>query len=738
MNYKLKRLTALATTVVMMFPASAYGASSLSSDIYVGDVVSISAADLQVKSDYKSMDEVTKEYTQDMEKISSNGTSIDSSDGKLNTGSGNTIIDGLIKNIDLSGTLPNKKKETMSYEDFLKLSGEQNSKIKEKYEKAKQNAKDQQTKANKKAAEKLRKALEEALKGKNPVTGKDAKEGENFYEDMRNAGEDFLDWVRSSSKENADRIAGKENYDAIRYVQDEYRLQASNGDQSNIRDLKRLDKSEFLKDTLVYNIENENYLDIKYKCSKCGKVYGFNEFCDCGKILGNNLQKFCYDNKSLTEAAFGYFIEEKQKDMNGVEKFFDNLNHNEIKCGICGKSFTMKAAMPEYMYTEEYGCHLYSSGNVICNKCYNQYKPQNDGTEYHDTSNWATAPNLIGQIFGSGNKSTYVDDFIIPCISETMSKDAAENMKSDNPTFEQKQEEALDKFMNDFYDWIKSEMDKAGNEMPDGSSSTWTDEEVENVRNAIQQLEAGGVPNTDGYSDNVKKIMDSEAYKEDINKIFMTWNAEKSKWTTAQKDLYDRTYEMWKNDTGIQDTLKDMIDKGIISKDKTPDQILKGVDDYIASFTSINESVTVNVTVDSVGGENHTNKKNYTVQGDVLLSILNPSSKALVSDYQITDSIAYRFCPDTPGKYTMKRKVRIYDIEWQVVYQNYDVKVEVEMPDGTTELLTEKQITRVKEDKSGLKSSNMRELSAPDITVNVKPRTLDIDKKDFYDTERVS
>lgn len=772
MNYKLRRLTALMATVVMMLPTSVYGASSLSSDIYVGDVVSISAADLQVKSDYKSMDEVTKEYTQDMEKISSNGTSIDSSDGKLNTGSGNTIIDGLIKNIDFSGTLPNKKKATMSYEDFLKLSGEQNSKIKEKYEKAKQNAKDQQTKANKKAAEKLRKALEEALKGKNPVTGKDAKEGENFYEDMRNAGEDFLDWVRSSSKENADRIAGKDQtgnsgydnsyYDGIlKHVQDEYKLQAKNGDQSKIKDLERLDKSEFLNDTLVYSIEKENYQDIKYKCSKCGKVYGFNEFCDCGKILGNNLQKFCYDNKSMTQMAFGYFIEEKQKDMNGVQKFFDNLSHAEIKCGICGKSFDMKVAMPEYMYSEEYGCHLYSSGNVICNKCYNQYKPKNEGTEYKDTSNWATAPDILDQIFGSQDKNTYVDDFIIPCISKTMAKKKAdddiikeyldmvpedekkafnkiEEERKNNKSFAQKQEEALDKFMKDFYDWIKSEMDKAGNEMPDGSSSTWTDEEVENVRNAIQQLEAGGIPNTDGYSDNVKKIMDSEAYKEDINKIFMTWNAEKSKWTTAQKDLYDRTYEMWKNDTGIQDTLKDMIDKGIISKDKTPDQILKGVDDYIASFTSINESVTVNVTVDSVGGENHTNKKNYTVQGDILLSILNPSSKALVSDYQITDSIAYRFCPDTPGKYTMKRKVRIYDIEWQVVYQNYDVKVEVEMPDGTTELLTEKQITRVKEDKSGLKSSNMRELSAPDITVNVKPRTLDIDKKDFYDTERVS
>lgn len=186
----------------------------------------------------------------------------------------------------------------------------------------------------------------------------------------------------------------------------EYKLQVKNGDQSKIKDLERLDKSEFLNDTLVYSIEKENYQDIKYKCSKCGKVYGFNEFCDCGKILGNNLQKFCYDNKSMTQMAFGYFIEEKQKDMNGVQKFFDNLSHAEIKCGICGKSFDMKVAMPEYMYSEEYGCHLYSSGNVICNKCYNQYKPKNEGTEYKDTSNWATAPDILDQIFGSQDKNT--------------------------------------------------------------------------------------------------------------------------------------------------------------------------------------------------------------------------------------------------------------------------------------------------------------------------------------------
>ena len=52
-------------------------------------------------------------------------------------------------------------------------------------------------------------------------------------------------------------------------------------------------------------------------------------------------------------------------------------------------------------------------------------------------------------------------------------------------------------------------------------------------------------------------------------------------------------------------TLDDIVDKGIISKDKTPEQIIKGIDDYIASFTSIDENVTINVTVDSIGDETH-------------------------------------------------------------------------------------------------------------------------------------
>ena len=113
MHYKLKSLTAMAVTAVMLFSTDANAASSLDHDIYVGDVVSISAADLRVQNDYRSMDEVTKEYTQDKEKISSNGTLIDSGDGKLNDGT--SIISGLVSDKDLLGTLPSRKKETLSY-----------------------------------------------------------------------------------------------------------------------------------------------------------------------------------------------------------------------------------------------------------------------------------------------------------------------------------------------------------------------------------------------------------------------------------------------------------------------------------------------------------------------------------------------------------------------------------------------------------------------------------------------
>lgn len=98
---------------------------------------------------------------------------------------------------------------------------------------------------------------------------------------------------------------------------------------------------------------------------------------------------------------------------------------------------------------------------------------------------------------------------------------------------------------------------------------------------------------------------------------------------------------------------------------------------------------------------------------------------------RVTDTLPYRFCPSSAGTYTIERKVRIYDVSIRLVTGIYKVSASVEMPDGTQMLLEEKEITRIKEDKSGLNTSNMREIGAPNITITVKDRQLDIDKKDF-------
>ena len=742
MQYKKwKKAVALAMSATLLLPANV--SADLKTDIYVGDVVSISSKDLQVQSNYKSLDEVTREYTQDTGNVTSNNTFIDTNDGKLQTGSGNSIIDGLITDKDLSSELPNKQKKTLSYDEFMKLIGDQNDEIKKKYENARKNAQDAQKKANKEAAEKLRKALEEALKGKNPVTGKPMNDGDNFYEDMRKAGQDFLNWVRNNAFNDPSGNNGNspgndpsdDSYQLIlEYNKEKYRKYAELGDQDKIKDLHRIDKSEYENDTLVYEKDKENYQDIKYRCATCGKTYGFNEFCDCGKIFANKVQKHFYDNKTIFEQFFGSFNED------GNAKT-GNLWSSEVKCALCGKKLTTQSIDPKNLSSDEYGFEMGSNGMILCHEC--RKNASSNGTTYDDESNWATY-------------NPYWDNFIIPAKSDTMGKQKGDKSDADafreTMTDEEKkyydevmnqrqnqypvtnaQAKALDEFVKKYLEYLESLTD-----VPDGSSSTWTDEEIENIRKAIEELENGGIPNVDAYDDNVKRIMDSEAYKDNINKIFMQWDEDKKKWTDAQNKLYEDTKRELENDPTMKAVLDDMVNKGIISKDKTPDQILKGIDDYIAGFTSIEEKVTVNVTVDKVGGETHGNKKNYTVQGDALLSLFGPDGTELVTDYQISEGIPYRFCPDQAGTYIFKRKVRVYDIEWEIVSQTYDVKAEVQMPDGSTEILTEKQITRIREDKSGIKSSNMRELSAPDISVNVKPRTLDIDKKDFYDTERIS
>lgn len=93
------------------------------------------------------------------------------------------------------------------------------------------------------------------------------------------------------------------------------------------------------------------------------------------------------------------------------------------------------------------------------------------------------------------------------------------------------------------------------------------------------------------HGKDIKKIKDTDDYKDNVNKIFKEWPADKEKWTKGQKELYEKTKQEMENDPAVKKALDDIVDKGIISKDKTYEEIKKGLDDYIAGFTTIDEKV---------------------------------------------------------------------------------------------------------------------------------------------------
>ena len=156
-----KQIAAGSLAVMLATPVPIQAA--IKKSIYVGDVVSITAADLKVNKGYKSLSELNTIYSEAREKVGSAYSSIESGNnqntngnatggGSGSNGSSSSLIDSIISNGDLSGLLPDKKKKTFTYEEFLELIKGQDSEIAQKYEEARKNMEDEQKKGDKESA----------------------------------------------------------------------------------------------------------------------------------------------------------------------------------------------------------------------------------------------------------------------------------------------------------------------------------------------------------------------------------------------------------------------------------------------------------------------------------------------------------------------------------------------------------------------------------------------------------
>lgn len=98
----------------------------------------------------------------------------------------------------------------------------------------------------------------------------------------------------------------------------------------------------------------------------------------------------------------------------------------------------------------------------------------------------------------------------------------------------------------------------------------------------------------------VEGIMD---WDDRLTAIFGEWPANENLWSDAQKELYEQFINQYKNSQDGKDTIDDIFQDGILDSDNIED-ILESLDLFLDGYTDINDTVKVDVVIDSSNVEN--------------------------------------------------------------------------------------------------------------------------------------
>ena len=259
----------------------------------------------------------------------------------------------------------------------------------------------------------------------------------------------------------------------------------------------------------------------------------------------------------------------------------------------------------------------------------------------------------------------------------------------------------------------------------------WTEEDFQKMYEKMVEDYNKSVPPLNDMEG--EKIKDTEQFEDDANKIFGDWTADQSTWTEGQWAMYDEFRDKYGND----ETYKDMIDEGVFGADMSPEEISKAIDNYIAGFTSVKDNVTLVTVVDYTDIRDVGQGGSYDVKGNTRASVTDESGK-VVAERESVGGMPMTWVAYEAGRYTVTRYVDVYHIEWNFQECTARVNAEIILPDGTSAgLISGYETTRIIENKDGFKQTNCRTLAADSFVVNVIEDSSDINKAEFYDTERV-
>lgn len=286
-------------------------------------------------------------------------------------------------------------------------------------------------------------------------------------------------------------------------------------------------------------------------------------------------------------------------------------------------------------------------------------------------------------------------------------------------------------------------------------TSLYTDDDVDKAIEAMNNAPGGNTTGEIPWVDPtaVPKIQDTPEFNEsDVNAIIKDWPSDRTKWTQGMKDFVKQLKKKVASDPEFAETLADMIDAGVFDEDD-PADVTRNIIAYINDCQKVGEDEVADyVTIYTIADADYrTTKKDactQNVNGNPYYEI-----KCLERDESV-DDVVLRGNANASGvsAFLWSAGPVLGRYSYASYYESYRVSYTITVADvqfsqyavymGASDKRTpirSYNATVVLEDESGIKTDNMRTVPAPySGTITVTSGSIDMDKRDFFDTKRLN
>lgn len=544
------------------------------------------------------------------------------------------------------------------------------------------------------------------------------------------------------------------------------------------------------KAAIKKGVVSADVAEITYRCGKCGATYSNLRPCNCGKKVVQKVYKYLKTtgtgavmggrinladgttariSKENWESQIGKYssanpgslIEPTDEEYNS--DIIVNLDPNFVQADAC---LCAHCHMPLFtnsldIHSNDGVSYVLSTGEHVHAKCWNAYADSKGfSADKDDNTKWSDADYLIPENTDSADWNKEKKLWVFSVDTDNVAAEPlvrmATNFRLKNPReippFEPPEKPAPPD-TTPIPDFSDEDTDQWDDGFKDEIIDEMTGDQYENDQQALSEADEA-VTNIEDDID--KRLGETDEIQDPTFSPFGYYPADPSKFTGKQKEAWDKWSSLVQNDPEARKVLLDMISKGVfdnlnftdkngnnvgtgpggLTKDdlqKKVEDTLKAINDYLAQYTAIDDKVKVTVTFDDDKNDVVALDQVYSIPGYKEIVIHDNSGKT----GDITFGSSAYWQPSEIGTYTIKRYASYITCHAKIVTTNTTMRIIATDSAGNEYELYNKTVKRIKEDIDGLETATETPVLVDTHSVTVVPSNVDINKSDFYDTERI-